>query len=71
MSEFSLQDVVDAKDNAREQTKRLVPWLADPHRCDECGAYCDATVGYVASQASYMDVWQCSECDARYYRTRD
>jgi len=71
MSEFSLQDVVDAKDKATEQTKRLVPWLDDPHVCDECGAYCDATVDYVAQQADYMDVWECPECEARYFRNRD
>ena len=60
-----------AVDSAKSATKNLCPWLPDPHVCQECGAYCDATVDYVAQQADYMDVWECPECGARYYRNRD
>ena len=60
-----------AVDSAKSATKNLCPWLPDPHVCDSCGAYCDATVDYVAQQADYMDVWECPECEARYYRNRD
>ena len=71
MSEFSIQDVVDAKDKATEQTKRLVPWLDDPHVCDECGAYCDASMGYVQEQAMTVRTWECPQCNSRYYRHRE
>ena len=60
-----------AVSSAKSATKNLCPWLPDPHVCDSCGAYCDATVDYVAQMADYMDVWECPECEARYYRNRD
>ena len=60
-----------AVSSAKSATKNLCPWLPDPHVCDECGTYCDATVDYVAQQADYMDVWECPECEARYFRNRD
>ena len=53
-----------------EQGKRLIPWLEDPKRC-ECGSYCDADNQYVAEQAYYVDVWDCPNCDRRYYRDED
>ena len=66
-----IESAEKAVDSAKSATKNLCPWLPDPHVCDECGTYCDATVDYVASQALHMDVWQCPECEARYYRNRD
>ena len=58
----------DGKDVERE-IKNLCPWLPDPKICD-CGAYTDADRQYVAEQAIYVDVWDCPECEKRYYRDR-
>jgi hypothetical protein len=55
----------DADDEAT--VRGLIPWLPDPHKCD-CGAYCEATSGYVQTQAMIMDIWVCPECESRYYR---
>lgn len=48
----------------------LIPWLPKPHRCD-CGTYCTPSTEYIASQASYEDVWVCPECGTMYYREPD
>jgi len=70
---FSLDSLKDtaqeAANTANRQTKNLVPWLEDPHKCT-CGAYCDATYDYVESQALYMDIWECPECGNRFHRDR-
>lgn len=60
----------EATDDAVERTKNLIPWLPDPHTCEYCGAYCDAETEYVATQAEYIDVWVCPDCETRYYRSR-
>jgi len=52
------------------EVRSLCPWLPDPHICD-CGAWCDPEVRWVPRQAMRMPVWQCSDCDRRYHRTRD
>ena len=57
-------------ERTKQETKNLCPWLPDPHKCD-CGAYCDATQDFVASQALVMEIWLCPECGARYYRNRE
>lgn len=69
---FDPRDVLIDEDapSVAERAKNLVPWLPDPHQCDECGAYCDATHEYVAEQAMQVDIWKCPECESRYYRDR-
>jgi hypothetical protein len=57
-------------EKTKQETKNLCPWLPDPHKCS-CGAYCDATQDYVASQALVMDIWECPECGDRYFRNRE
>lgn len=59
-----------AVEEAKEQGKRLIPWLPDPHRC-ECGALCDADRQFVREQGVPMDVWVCPECNRRFYRDED
>ena len=72
MVDKPIQKAIESGTEAIEQTSKvLCSWLEDPHTCDECGAYCDATVEYVEAQVSYMDIWKCPECDARYFRNRD
>jgi hypothetical protein len=68
-----IKEAQEAADSARETVKNLCPWLPDPHQCGDCGAYCDATEGYVQEQAVVVDIWQCpnDECGQRYYRNRD
>ena len=69
ITEYSREKAQEATETAREQSKRLIPWLPDPHRC-ECGSLCNADNQYVAEQAFYMDVWVCprDDCGKRYYR---
>jgi hypothetical protein len=55
---------------ASKNARALCAWLPNPHRCD-CGAWCDAQVQWVPRQAMTMRVWQCSECERRYHRTRE
>lgn len=66
-----IKEAQEAADTAREQVKNLCPWLPDPHQCDDCGAYCDATESYVQAQAMVVNTWTCPECGQRYYRNRD
>jgi len=68
-----IKEAQEKADTARETVKNLCPWLPDPYQCDDCGAYCDATEGYVQAQAMVVDIWQCpnEECGQRYYRNRD
>jgi len=75
MSEgFSLDSLKDtaqeAANTANRQTKNLVPWLEDPKQCENCNSYCDADYQYVDGQAQYMQVWQCPNCEKRYFRDR-
>jgi ribosomal protein L37AE/L43A len=58
-------------ESVRETVRSLLPWLPEPHACGECGAYCEQSVEYVATQAEYLPVWVCPECDNRYYRERE
>ena len=60
-----------AVDSAKSATKNLCPWLPDPHTCQECGAYCDATTDYVQQQAMVVEIWECPDCGSRFYRNRD
>ena len=60
-----------AVDSAKSATKNLCPWLPDPHTCQQCGAYCDASMGYVAEQAMTVRTWECPDCGSRYYRHRE
>ena len=70
-TENSLPTLIDPdaeQDDDPETTIRgLIPWLETPKQCS-CGSYCIATTGFVGSQAMHMDIWQCEECDNRYYR---
>jgi len=66
-----IKEAQEAAESARETVKNLCPWLPDPYQCDDCGAYCDATEGYVREQAMVVDTWTCPECGQRYYRNRD
>jgi len=61
---------LDADGETVEKAKGLIPWLPDPKRCD-CGALCLSDTQFVASQAMHMDVWDCPECEKRYYRDED
>ena len=71
MVDKPIQKAIEQGTEAIEQTSKvLCSWLPDPHTC-ECGAYCDAEVEYVQSQAMYMDIWKCPNCGGRYYRNRD
>lgn len=54
-------------ENTKQQARNLISWLPDPHTCD-CGALCKAKTEYVENQAMHMDVWDCPECEKRYYR---
>ena len=70
MVDKPIQKAIEQGTEAIEETlKVLCSWLEDPHTC-ECGAYCDAEVEYVQSQAMYMDIWRCPNCGERYYRNR-
>ena len=60
----------EIQESVENTTRNLIPWLENPHQCD-CGAYCLATQAFVESQAIYMDVWECPDCDSMYHRTRD
>jgi len=59
----TLNDDADAETTIRG----LIPWLENPKQC-ECGEYCIATTDFVGDQAMYMDIWQCEDCERRYYR---
>jgi len=66
---------VGALEEATERAKNLIPWLADPKECEECGRYCDATRAYDARTAAFYPngrrpVWECPECETLYYRER-
>jgi len=74
MVDKPIQKAIESGTEAIEQTSKvLCPWLPDPHTCENCGAYCDAEVEYIQSQAMYMDIWRCpnEDCGERYYRNRD
>jgi len=66
-----IKEAQEAAESARETVKNLCPWLPDPYQCDDCGAYCDSTEGYVQEQAMVTDTWTCPDCGQRYYRNRD
>ena len=73
MVDKPIQKAIEQGTDAIEQTSKvLCPWLPDPHTC-ACGAYCDAEVEYIESQAMPMEIWKCpnEECGNRYYRNRD
>lgn len=64
---------LDDAENAVEKATGLIPWLADPKECDNCGTFCEADTQYVGQQAAYTDVWICpnEDCRSRYYRNRE
>ena len=64
---------LDDAENAVEKATGLIPWLADPKECDNCGTFCEADTQYVGHQAAYTDVWVCpnEDCRSRYYRNRE
>lgn len=66
---MDLPTLEETGEKVEQATKNLIPWLEDPRQC-ECGAYCDATTGYVERMASYEDIWECPDCERRYYRDR-
>ena len=73
MVDKPIQKALEGGIEAVEQEKKnLCPWLPDPHKCD-CGAYCDAEMKYVESQATIMRIWKCpnEDCGKRFYRNRD
>ncbi len=71
MSDY-LDNLKNGVEQAREQSKELIPWLPDPYICDHCGAYCEPSEEFVddAGHVGYTEVWVCPECGARYYRER-
>ncbi len=74
MSEIpGFDKAADSVSEAKEQSRRLIPWLPDPKTCDHCGSLCEADHQYVEEQCIPMDVWQCpnEDCNARYYRDED
>lgn len=74
MVDKPIQKAIESGTDAIEQTSKvLCPWLPDPHTCESCGAYCDAEVEYIETQAMPMEIWKCpnEECGNRYYRNRD
>jgi len=64
---FSISDVINPDTDTRQNARRLIPWLPDPHQCD-CGVYCEAKDEFVQEQAMIMPVWVCPECESRFYR---
>lgn len=67
---MDIPELNKTQQEVERQTRTLIPWLEDPHTC-ECGALCIATEEFVESQAIYMDVWKCRQCESLYHRTRD
>jgi hypothetical protein len=66
-SDSFLATLTDSDESDESTVRGLIPWLPDPHQCD-CGAYCEATRGYVQRQAMHMDIWECPDCENRYFR---
>jgi hypothetical protein len=66
--ERPIEAAEQASDDVEQQARNLIPWLENPYECDHCGQLCYAEEQYVESQALEMKVWQCRECDSRYYR---
>lgn len=65
--EFNTDDVTDA---AHETARNLIPWLPDPHTCQDCGTLCKAGRTFDPLLVEATDCWRCPECGAEYYRER-
>jgi hypothetical protein len=65
----------EAREAAESSVRNLLPWLPDPHVCEECGAYCRSERAYVVETAAFhggaCPVWECPECGAMYHRERE
>ena len=66
-----IQKAENAAESAISKAKgATLWWLPDGHTCD-CGAECEPDIQYVEQQAMSVRVWDCPECEKRYYRERD
>jgi len=74
LEDLGLEDgeIVEQAKQKVQDGKNLIPWLEDPHECDNCGAYCNATREFVDTTAwvGPTDIWKCPECNSRFFRDR-
>lgn len=65
----------DAAEATQSKARNLIPWLPDPHRCEDCGTYCIATQVFDHRTAAFHNratpAWECPECQSTFYRERE
>ena len=71
MVKRAIKEAAESASEAVEQSKVLCPWLPDPHTCEACGVYCDASSTFDPQMMEPVESWECPECGQHYRRTRE